>query len=139
MIAEELKADCGDMKLVHMALGAGHPAVDARMQFVAKLGDVCDYLKNKSPDPDTSGERYYYDGVAIMYRLFERGIIVDTGEGYTIVDPRNGIEEIAKLADEVLNMYRSGTPEKLKQFATDIKQQGEDPRIRKMIQKLKAV
>ncbi|MCX6780155.1 MAG: hypothetical protein NT034_03180, partial [Candidatus Magasanikbacteria bacterium] len=78
-VAEELKADTCQMKILSEAMKAGKgDVVDIKAQFIAQLGDVCDYLKNKSDGPGTSGERYYYDGVEVIYNLIEKGVIVES-------------------------------------------------------------
>ncbi len=138
-IIEELKADSGDMKIVEMALMAGNPPVNAEHQLMAKLGDVCDYLQNKSSEPGTGGERYYFDGVAIITRLFDKGIVREVAGGkYEVTDHRAGVREVAALADEVLHLYRAGKPEDFTALAGVIKAQSEDKRVRDFVAKLKA-
>ncbi len=136
--AEELKADVGNMKLVALTLEKGNPLnINIGAQFFGKLGDVCDYLKNKSSKVGTSGERYHTDGVAIIARLIEKKVIVPEGDKFRITDAETGVRELAGLADEILDLYTKGTPEKLQDYINKVRAKKEDPAVAAFLTKLK--
>lgn len=135
-IAEELKADTGNMKILLETIRRGKTEVDPRKQLWAKLGDVCDYLKNKSSEPGTAGESYHFGGVAIMARLLEKGIVVEQEGKFTITDPIKGVEALAEINDELMDLYLKGKPEDLKSYVAIIREKKNDPRVQQFIKVL---
>lgn len=136
-VMEELKADAGDMKLIRQALEAGIEQIDPRQQMIAKLADVCDYLKNKAPEPGTSGEKYFLDGAAILKRLLDTGVVVDNGRHLNITDYRKGVDEIANLADEVLTLYTTGSAREAESYTDRLRALRSDPAIVSIVERLK--
>jgi hypothetical protein len=133
-IAEELKADSGDMKLVMMAEHTlNNNSVNPTHQLLAKIGDILDYLKNKSPDPGTSGERYYYDGLIIIIRLFQEGCLFEEQGLYHIKDSRRAIEVIAHINDELTEIYLKKEEEELKRYIKINQEKKIDERVQRFI------
>jgi hypothetical protein len=121
-ILEELKADTGDIKLVKKAFEDEKMDLDELdIQLKAKLGDVCDYIKNKSEGAGTTGERYHYDGIAIVARLIERTILVPQGKRCIITDSIKAVTALAEMHDEILKLYLTKTPEDIQRYVTEIR------------------
>lgn len=137
-VIEELKADSTAMKLVLMRTEKeGDEAVDYRAQLYAKLGDICDYLKNKSKESG-AGKPYYYDGVAIISRLLDQGVLVKDGRYYKISDEKKAISVIAEIADEIIERYTTGNPTTIKEYMLAINTRGEQADIETFIKQLKS-
>lgn len=137
-VVEELKADTGQMKILWETIQAGRTdLINVRDQLIASLADVCDYLKNKSSEISNSGERYYSDGMEIIYTLLQKGIIVESGDKYIITDALAGIKAMADLGDNLLeNQYLSGTPEQLQAYVQEIRERKNDPKVAKFLDRL---
>ncbi len=136
-VAEEIKADSGNMKIVHRALEKG-VSLDVHTQLYAKLADICDYLANKSSELGTSGERYFTTGVAIISELLEKGHVVPSGDRYKIVDDREAIVAIAEFHDRFLELYRSGSPAQLRSFVHAVRSKSTQEPIATFIRKIRA-
>ncbi len=137
-VIEELKADSTALKLVLMRFQKdGLAGVDFRAQLYAKLGDVCDYLKNKSKDTG-AGKPYYNDGVAIISRLLDKKILVKEGDYYRITDDLEAIEVVAGISDEIIELYTTGTPEKVVEYLGGITKRGELEDIKAFIKQVKS-
>jgi hypothetical protein len=139
-VISELKADTFDSKLLLASRDAGHEGAefDEQKVFLAILGNVCNYLANKSPSSDTTGQAYYYDGVALVSALVDAGVIVEKGDGFNVMDAKKGLETLAGLNDEVSELHLSKQPADLKKYVDAIKNKAEKPIIKKLIQRLKA-
>ncbi len=135
LMAEELKADTGQMRILLETVKAGRlDLVNPNDQLLAGLGDVCDYLKNKSDAIGTSGERYHYDGIEIIYTLLKNGVIVESGDKYTISDPMEGIRVLAELGVKFVNdYYLNGSPEQLQEHMQAIREKKKDPQVAKFL------
>jgi hypothetical protein len=137
-IIEELKADSTALKLVLLRLQKDDQgAVDYRAQLYAKLGDVCDYLKNKSKDTG-AGKPYYNDGVAIISRLFDKQILVKKGDYYHITDDLKAIEAVAEISDEIIELYTTGTPVKVEEYLNRITARGDQADVKDFIKQIKS-
>jgi hypothetical protein len=136
-VIEELKADSGNLKLIHMALESG-AEVDVINQLRAKMGDICDYLKNKNPG-SASGRKYFYGGATILRCLFDAGSVVEQEGGYVLKNHTEGVAAVAALADEVLELYKTGSVDRVQDyFEGTMKKSVEDPRVQQFIEKLKS-
>ncbi len=121
-VLEELKADTYDLKLIWEYSQKGlQPPIDLKKQFMTKMADICNYLKNRSSEIGSSGERYFYDGIAFLTQLFEKGILVKEGATYRVVDHLAGIQAISELADEVTQKYLKGTPQEVGEYVEQIR------------------
>lgn len=136
-MAEEIKADSGNMKIVHRTLENGAP-LDVHTQLQAKLADLCDYLANKSSALGTSGERYFMTGVAILSELLEKGFVVPSGDRYKIIDDRATVAAIAQFHDRFLDLYRQGSPVKLAIFIDGIRAKATQEPMASFIKKIRA-
>ncbi len=135
---EEMKADTGNMKLLTLTMAEGNPHnINIRNQFMAKLGDICDYLKNKPSQVGVSGEFYFAAGLAMISRLIEKGVLVLEGDKYRVSDAEAGVRALAELSDEVVSFYTEGTPEKLKSYIDTVRAKKEDPAVAAFLTKLK--
>lgn len=135
-IIEELKADTVNQKLILAHMEAGGKE-NYEMQLYAKLADVCDYLRNKPNSQGTSGEPYYYSGVGIIDCLLEKSLVVKRGEKYMVTDWKKAITAIAEVADEILELYTKGTPEKLDDYIASTRKKGEKKAVIDFIKQLK--
>lgn len=136
-LTEELKADSGNIQLVHLALEQGVD-VNVEGQLCAKVGDICDYLKTKKPK-SPSGKKYFYGGTTILQRLFDAGSVVEQGVGYALTRHQEGVAAIAALADEVQELYRTGSAESVEEyFKNTMVQSEQDPRIQRFMERLNA-
>jgi nicotinamidase-related amidase len=133
-IAEELKADTGNMKILKLTLEKGlAKSVNGSDQLWAKLGDVCDYLKNKSSASGTSGERYYFAGLAMISRLIDNGVLIEKDGKYSISDANAGIAALEKIHDELTEIYLKGNQDELHEYINKIRAKKDDPEILKFI------
>ncbi len=144
-ILEELKAEVVSFGILNRASkkGVKLEGLELRDQFLAKLGTNLDYLMNKSSEPGSSSERYYFSAVALIDLLLEKGIIIENEAGsppYRIENPEEGIRVIARFGDEVLKLYKDdvSTPEKAKEFVELQKAKADKPDVKKFIETLKA-
>jgi len=147
-IVEELKAETVSMKI----LREGFPPEwqDRReevitSQFLAKLGTVCDYLANKSSDKGSSGERYYYAGIAIIDRLLNQEVLIKKGDRYEIADAQKGIEVLGQLGSEILESFYTNTEDEprevkkaVRQFGRDARKRERNPQVQEFLQVLKS-
>lgn len=137
-VLEELKADTMDQKVLLEYSKRLGDAFNLENQFMGKLGDICDYLKNKSTEVGTSGEQYFTAGVAMIDRLLEKGMVVADGERYRVVNAELAVQELAALGDEILELYRSGTPEAVQTYARGLREKAKNERVAPFIEKLKS-
>jgi hypothetical protein len=120
-ILEELKAETVASNLIEQRLKRGDD-LDPLAQFAAKLSSVLYYATGKSPEG--SGERYYYTGLAELAALLEGGVLVPSGKGYRVTDPRRGIQILAGKGEEILQRFHANpscTPGDVRAFVAPLK------------------
>ncbi|MDD5290927.1 MAG: hypothetical protein PHZ04_02305 [Patescibacteria group bacterium] len=132
-VIEELKAETLAAKL----LWEKHSRDDEvlRKQFQAKMGTICDYLKNK-----TEKEEYYYPAIIMIHELISQGVIKEKDEGYEIADCQKGVQALANLGTEILeNFYlnKESKPADVKNYFRQIKELEDEEKIKKFIGALK--
>lgn len=138
-VLEELKADTVNQKLAWEHVQAGNKEnLDLEAQFMAKMGDICFYLTQKSSNPDFGSAKYYYAGVAMLERLFEKGIIKKAGEKYTVTNLQEGVHALADLGDESMRLYTHGSPKELKKYVQGFYDRAHTGEVGEFIARLKA-
>jgi hypothetical protein len=136
-IIEELKADTGNMRILLNTVRGGKSDFDLSKQLYAKLGDISDYLKNKSSAPNTSGESYHFGGVAMISRLLDKGVIVEEQGKYKIINAEAGVEALAGINDEIMEIYLKGKPEDIQTYVAIIREKKNNPQIQRFVGLLK--
>lgn len=140
-ILEELKGEVVGLKLLFLAkrkkvLGS---TISSAHQSEAALSGLLDFIKNKSSAAGSSGERYYFTGIAIFSALFlNKAITWDKNNKLIIANYTNFFKIIIKLADEILEIYTvTGSPQIVKKYIARIKQQNKSPQIQYLLKRLK--
>lgn len=142
-VLEELKAETVSMILSRerqKQLPKESRADFAQEQFFTKVIVLADYLANKSSDPGSDGEAYYYTGLAIVDQLLSQGVLAEEGDGYRIADPQKGIAIVSQMGNDILKRFYTNTestPQEAKKYVQAIKKREQDPQIQKFISKLK--
>ncbi len=114
--------------------------IDIKSQLLAKLGGNADYLKNKSSERVSSGERYYLCGIAIFAKLFEKKLIIKTESGkYSIGDTKECINAISEISNDIIPLYTddSSKSEDVEKYINKIRELKDDPQIKEFIEHLK--
>jgi len=140
-LMEELKAETVGSLLLDRFLDQGEKGVDATTQLMAKLGTVCDYLANKSDNPEFSGGQYFYAGIRMMHDLLHSGAIGKGENGkFVIHDAREGVRVIARIGEEVLGHYTNPSISKdvIDAFAQKTIAMKEYPLVREFVEAVKA-
>ncbi len=132
-VIEELKAETLAAKL----LWERHSQDDEilRKQFQAKMGTICDYLKNK-----TEKEEYYYPAIIMIHELISQGVIVEKDGEYEIADHQKGVQALANIGAEILeNFYlkKESKPADVKKYFKQVKELEEEEKVKKFIEVLK--
>lgn len=139
-LVEETKAETGGMLLLFQGILQNETHINVSEQFWAKLGTVCDFLINKSPDETDSGGRYHLAGRTMIYELLQKGILQKTPGGkYAISDPLEAIKTIAGIGDEIIGLYADSatTPRKVEEYARNIIALKDDPGVNDFIDLLR--
>lgn len=139
---EELKAWCSGVK-AFLEVDPNAPelqTVDTKTLAQAVIGAHLDYLKNKSSEPGSSGERYYLCGVAIITRLLDKNIIQKDGNKFALTNPEAALGALREISDEITQLYTANDaiPQNSIDYAEKIKQKKNDPMLQEIIQILKA-
>ena len=113
---------------------------DRETVFYALLGVHLDYLKNKSPREGKSGERYYMCAVAFLLELLDKNILKKEGAAYIIEDTEAGLQAIANIGDRIFHNYTKddSTVEECTNYVAQIRSAKNDPRLREILNILKA-
>ncbi|MFZ2969674.1 MAG: hypothetical protein WA063_00850 [Minisyncoccia bacterium] len=139
---DELKAETIGMSLLNNKIKRDEvpEGVDLRSQLLAKLGGNVDYLKNKSSERVSSGERYYLCGIAIFVKLFEKKLIIKTQSGkYSIGDTKECINAISEMSNDLVPLYTddSSKPEDVEKYIDKIRELKNNSQIKEFIEYLK--
>ncbi len=139
-IAGALKAETVSMVLLDEEGTKGLVAIDAAVEFQAKLGTICDKIANKSKVVGDSSEGYYYSGIATIYELLKSGVIVEQERGYQITDPQKGIKVLADFGRKMIDLYGNDetTPETINSYIQIIKGQKDDAAVQKFVDRLRS-
>ena len=134
-VLEEIKADIVGM-LVLKRSDEKHPLEESelRMQLIAKLGAIIEYLTSSSMTGEM-GQAYYYAGLLEIKELVDKGVIEPSGSGYRIVDYRKGIDILAAKGVEILErLYLDDASDKarVEEFLKDIPSIIDEPSVQKL-------
>ncbi|MFA4833468.1 MAG: hypothetical protein WC619_01310 [Patescibacteria group bacterium] len=132
-VIEELKAETLAAKLLWEGRSQNDEIL--RKQFQAKIGTICDYLKNK-----TEKEEYYYPAIIMVHELISQGVIVEKEGAYEIADYKKGVQALANLGAEILEKFylnEKSKPADVKDYFKQIKKLEEEEGVKKFIGALK--
>lgn len=132
-VIEELKAETLAAKLLWDKHGGDDEIL--KRHFLAKMGTVCDFLKDKSEK-----EEYYYPAIIMVHRLISQGAIAEKNGGYEIIDCRKGVQALADLGMEILeNFYlkKESNPADVREYFKQIKELEKEEKVKKFIGILK--
>lgn len=135
-IIEELKAETVGMSLLDEGLKQKMSGVDAKYQFLAKMGTLLDYVLNKLKEPGESEEKYYFSGIGALCRLLKtEGILRKVEGGWEIIDGRKGIAILGELGWELISFYadKRTNPESVKRYVNSLKEGEDDLKVREFI------
>jgi hypothetical protein len=104
-------------------------------QFLARLGTIFGYLKNKS------AEEYYLTGATEFLVLMESGAIAKQDSGqYVVRDIEKGVTVLAELGDRIIKEFyvnEESSPKEVKAYVKELNQQSKDLRIIELLNDLK--
>lgn len=138
-VLEELKAEIGGMMILANRLSTlpeEETNVVYQNQFEAKLGVILDYLVNKSGEEGSFSERYYYCGVGMIDELLHQNVLIQEDAGYRVVDPKKGIQVLAKMGLELIErFYHSETtdPSKVDAYVHTLRAKNSDPLVQSFL------
>lgn len=139
---DELKAETVAMKLISERIKRSPQPInetEIANHFYAKLGTVCDYLVNKSPN-ELSGMQYYYSGIAEIAELLKQGVLQEKDGKYEVTDPQKGIEVLGNIGTEILEKIYTNPetkPENVKNYINQIIKEESSEAMQKFLQTLK--
>lgn len=141
-VIEEIKAVAGSMTLIDRAIKNNTlpDAIDPKMQLVAKIGTVANYFVSKSSEVNSSGERYYYAGVAVFDRLLSKGLLKPDNGVYKLGPIKKCIEAIGEVGREVMDLYANTetTPEKVAEFVQALRARNNSPEMQALVALIKS-
>ncbi len=139
---DEIKAETIGMSLINNKIKQNNlpEGLNLRSQLLAKLGTNIDYLKNKSSEIASSGERYYLCAIAIFSKLFEKKLLNKTDSGkYNIGDTKECINAISEISDDLIKFYTDDASEpnnNIEEYINKIREQMNNPQIKEFIDNL---
>jgi len=142
-ILEELKAETLSIFLAKTAHKKGDVPRDVVEMFIAiRIADSADYIRSKSSEKGTTGERYFYPGLKILHTLLECGALVRDGEKYRIADAQKGIEALAAIGENIPRQFHfneQATMADVSAFSDEVRQLLDDGETKKFVEWLRAL
>ncbi|MFA6467151.1 MAG: hypothetical protein WCV71_04805 [Patescibacteria group bacterium] len=137
-IVEELKAETLGMALAEDERKLASEK-EMEMMFLAKLGTMLNFLKNKPSEEGAEGEDYYLCGVKIITELVNNGSIKIENGQLNLINARAGMARISEIGYEILDMYKNmdTTPEDIKSYAAKLRDLKNDPSFTEFMELIK--